>query len=544
MTWLDVLLLALLAGSLYSGYRRGAVLQVIGIAGLIVGVVAGVAAAPRVAQLAGSPATAVALVLGTVLVAGAIGNMLGWAAGSRLRRRTHDGRVAAGRRRGRLGDLGGRPAARDLVPGAQPRRGTVPRRLEGPPGLRDRATGSTRPCRHRRRSSGEASHLLALLGFPDVFIGLPQEPSAPVEPPDGAQAKAATRAATALDGRGARHRVQPGLREPGQRLRRRRRPRHHERARGGRHRASNGCSTPACAPRRRWSRSTPTSTWPCCAPAGSSCAPLPILRRGSRPGRCGRRARLSGRWVARRRGGGGARGHRARRTQHLRRGSGASACLRGAGHDPPRQQRRSVRARERAGGRTRLRELGRRRRRGLRDRVERIPADAAELRRPSPRRSAQAPAPAEPPQDRSSSNPFARTASGSTSQSSPGSGIRCVIEREREQRRSRPRHAHGDAGGAHRLGDDPDLGHEVEPSLLVQPIVQGDGEQRGVAGEGLHGEGSVGHVEHGVGARHDRRQRRSRLTGRQSQASAARAPRAARRGADRAGAPWRRPSRS
>ena len=31
MTWLDVVLIALLAGSLYSGYRRGAVLQVIGL---------------------------------------------------------------------------------------------------------------------------------------------------------------------------------------------------------------------------------------------------------------------------------------------------------------------------------------------------------------------------------------------------------------------------------------------------------------------------------------------------------------------------------
>jgi S1-C subfamily serine protease len=42
---------------------------------------------------------------------------------------------------------------------------------------------------------GEASHLLALLGFPDVFVGLPQEPSPPVGPPNGAQARAASRAA-------------------------------------------------------------------------------------------------------------------------------------------------------------------------------------------------------------------------------------------------------------------------------------------------------------------------------------------------------------
>ena len=194
MTWLDVLLLALLAGSLYSGYRRGAVLQVIGIAGLVVGVIAGVAAAPRIARFAGSPATAVALVLGTVLVAGAIGNMLGWAAGSRMRRRTHEGPLR------RVDAVGGSAIsavallltiwflALNLAEGPFPavsrglRESEIVRGLDSalppPPSL-----------------VGEASRLLALLGFPDVFVGLPQEPSAPVDPPDGAQAKAATRAA-------------------------------------------------------------------------------------------------------------------------------------------------------------------------------------------------------------------------------------------------------------------------------------------------------------------------------------------------------------
>jgi S1-C subfamily serine protease len=40
---------------------------------------------------------------------------------------------------------------------------------------------------------GEARHLLALLGFPDVFVGLPPEPAGPVAPPTGAQARDATR---------------------------------------------------------------------------------------------------------------------------------------------------------------------------------------------------------------------------------------------------------------------------------------------------------------------------------------------------------------
>ena len=194
MTWLDVLLIVLLAASLYSGYRRGAVLQVIGIAGLILGVVVGVAVAPRVAQIASSPAAAVALVLGTMLVAGAIGNMIGSVAGSRLRRRTHDGPLR------RVDAVGGSAIsalalllatwflALNLAEGPFPavsrglRDSEIVRRLDDamppPPSL-----------------VGEATRLLALLGFPDVFIGLPQEPSGPVDPPDGAQAKAATRAA-------------------------------------------------------------------------------------------------------------------------------------------------------------------------------------------------------------------------------------------------------------------------------------------------------------------------------------------------------------
>ena len=194
MTWLDVMLLALLAGSVYSGYRRGAVLQVIGIGGSVAGVAVGVMLAPRVAQLAGSPATAVALVLATVLVAGAIGNMVGWAIGSRLRRRTHETPLR------RVDAVGGSfvsvialvlatwLVAVNLADGPFPvlsrglRDSTVVRTLDAalppPPSL-----------------VGEARRLLSLLGFPDVFVGLPEAPSAPVDPPTGAQAAAATRAA-------------------------------------------------------------------------------------------------------------------------------------------------------------------------------------------------------------------------------------------------------------------------------------------------------------------------------------------------------------
>jgi uncharacterized membrane protein required for colicin V production len=194
MSWLDAILVALLAGAVYSGYRRGAVLQVIGVAGLIAGVLVGVALAPRVSQLAGSPTTALAFVLGTVLVAGAIGNVLGWAIGSRLRKRAHDTPLR------RVDALGGSVISAtalvlvvwlltmNLAQGPFPVIARSLRRSEIV-----QTIDSTMPP--APSLVGEARRLLSLLGFSNVFIGLPDEPSTPVDPPDGAQARAATRAA-------------------------------------------------------------------------------------------------------------------------------------------------------------------------------------------------------------------------------------------------------------------------------------------------------------------------------------------------------------
>src|SRR4051812_19185333 len=97
VSWLDVMLVALLVLSLLSGYRRGATLQVIGLIGLAVGVVAGVLLAPRVATLASSPSGASGLAMGTVLIGGAGGNPAGWGAGRGVRRARQE---APGRRGG------------------------------------------------------------------------------------------------------------------------------------------------------------------------------------------------------------------------------------------------------------------------------------------------------------------------------------------------------------------------------------------------------------------------------------------------------------
>jgi len=87
------MLVALLVLSLLSGYRRGATLQVIGLIGLAVGVVAGVLLAPRVATLASSPSGAIALAMGTVLIGGAVGNLAGWVIGSRIRPRNQESSI-------------------------------------------------------------------------------------------------------------------------------------------------------------------------------------------------------------------------------------------------------------------------------------------------------------------------------------------------------------------------------------------------------------------------------------------------------------------
>ncbi len=196
MTWLDVMIVVLLAGSLYSGYRRGAVVQVLGIVGLALGVAAGVTLAPDAVKLADSLSAAVAFALGTVLVAGAIGNMAGYLVGSWVRRKTHDTPLR------RADAMGGSALsavallavtwflALNLAEGPFPmvargvRDSTIVRTLDStlppPPSL-----------------LGEASRLLSMLGLPEEALGPEGEPPDPVPLPSEAQARDAVRIAEA-----------------------------------------------------------------------------------------------------------------------------------------------------------------------------------------------------------------------------------------------------------------------------------------------------------------------------------------------------------
>ena len=194
MTWLDLIFLVLLVLSVIGGFRRGAVLQVIGLSGLAIGIAVGIMLAPRISRFGGDPLTQIAIALGVVLIGGAVGNLAGWVVGSRVRSRTHGSKMQ------RADAYGGAIVsvvalllttwflALNLANGPFPQ---IAR------GIRDsrvvRGLDAVMP--QPPSMIGELQRVLSLLGFPDVFIGLPPMPADPVEPPSGTDADAAFRRA-------------------------------------------------------------------------------------------------------------------------------------------------------------------------------------------------------------------------------------------------------------------------------------------------------------------------------------------------------------
>ena len=196
MTWLDLALLVLLVLSVIGGYRRGAALQVIGLTGLVLGIVLGIALAPRVAQFGHDPMTHVAIALGVVLIGGAVGNLAGWVVGSRVRTRTHGTMMRSADAYG--GSVVSVIAlllttwflALNLANGPFPQLSR---------GIRDSkiVQGLDAVMPAPPSMIAELQRVLGLLGFPDVFIGLPPIPADPVEPPTGTEASSAYEAAYA-----------------------------------------------------------------------------------------------------------------------------------------------------------------------------------------------------------------------------------------------------------------------------------------------------------------------------------------------------------
>jgi S1-C subfamily serine protease len=194
VTVLDVALLLLLLLSAWGGYRRGALLQVAGLVGLGIGFVVGVWLAPHTAGFVRSDPAKAGAALGTVLLLGAIGDAVGSVLGLKLRRRARGTRFKAADSVGGgalsvsalvlaiwfLGlNLAAGPfpaVARSLQRSAVVR--VVDTVLPPPPAL-----------------AAQLGNVLDIIGYPDVFSGLPPLPADPVpQPGEGLAARAARKA--------------------------------------------------------------------------------------------------------------------------------------------------------------------------------------------------------------------------------------------------------------------------------------------------------------------------------------------------------------
>lgn len=195
MSFVDLVLVGLGVASAIGGYRRGAILQAFGLLGLAGGIAIALLALPAATGWIDGIAARVGVAVGVVLVGGAVGNLLGWLAGARVRSRVAHPRAT--RADAVLGATLSIAAlalttwflALNLANGPFPRLSTalhgsrvvalMDDALPPPPGL-----------------LGGLERAAALLGFPDVFVGLPPPPAAPVEGPASGAVAAATRAAS------------------------------------------------------------------------------------------------------------------------------------------------------------------------------------------------------------------------------------------------------------------------------------------------------------------------------------------------------------
>ena len=182
MNLLDWALVALLVLSLVTGFRRGAVLQVIVYGGLLLGLLAGALLAPRTAGLVDSPVAQATVALVTFLALAAIGDAIGWAVGTR---------VWAVARRSGLGVLDAWAGSGVALVATLLAVWFISFNLvQGPfPPLAEQIRGSAivrvlddvlpRPPSILAQVRG----FLDRFGFPEVFAGLPPAPAGPVKGP-------------------------------------------------------------------------------------------------------------------------------------------------------------------------------------------------------------------------------------------------------------------------------------------------------------------------------------------------------------------------
>jgi S1-C subfamily serine protease len=191
---LDGLILLVLGLSLFTGFRRGAALQLVTYTGLIAGLIVGALLAPRTAQLGDDPFAQAMIALVTLTGLAAIGDGIGFVIGRRVW-------VAA--RRSPLSPVD--HAAGSVVAGAatlltvwflafnlvQGPFPAVSRQIRGSAVVRTLDAALPRPPSLLAQVRG----FLDRFGFPEVFAGLPPAPAGPVEAPSDAEANRAFRAA-------------------------------------------------------------------------------------------------------------------------------------------------------------------------------------------------------------------------------------------------------------------------------------------------------------------------------------------------------------
>ena len=191
MSFLDLILIALLVLSAIGGYRRGALLQGFGLGGVIIGISLGALAARYATRFSSDPITRSAIVLAILLAGMAIGNVVGWLIGARVRTHVR----APG------------PARADAVGGAALSVGALLlavwflalNLLHGPFPAVSTEIQTSAIVRTIDEVFPAPPSLLTgleraadLLGLQNTFVGLPPLPAAPVTPPSGSEVAAAT----------------------------------------------------------------------------------------------------------------------------------------------------------------------------------------------------------------------------------------------------------------------------------------------------------------------------------------------------------------
>ncbi|HEX2265355.1 MAG TPA: MarP family serine protease, partial [Solirubrobacterales bacterium] len=194
MNLLDAIIVLLFLVSVFSGFRRGAALQVLTYTGLILGLIGGALLAPRLAELAEDPFAQATIALLTLLLFAAVGDAIGWLIGRRVwaaARRSRFDPLDAG-----AGSIVAGAAALltvwflafNLVQGPFP---VVSRQIRGSAIVRVLDAALPRPP----SLLAQVRTFFDRFGFPEVFAGLPPAPAGPVREPSQAEAAQAFDAA-------------------------------------------------------------------------------------------------------------------------------------------------------------------------------------------------------------------------------------------------------------------------------------------------------------------------------------------------------------